>query len=157
MTSYPGEVPAYPRHIISTIGIAVDDAQRVLVIQRHDNQEWDLPGGILELGETPWDGVVREVREETGLTVKPLALTGIYKNMMGQTQNSRTVILAFRCVVTGGLECTSDETLQVRWVPADACGELLNQARLARVHDAVRGGNTAVRSHDGVQLLGSLP
>jgi 8-oxo-dGTP diphosphatase len=36
--------------------------------------EWSLPGGVLEFGERLRDGLVREIREETGLMVEPLAL-----------------------------------------------------------------------------------
>ena len=39
---------------------------------------WDLPGGFLEMGEPPLDGMLREVKEETGLEVHVLSLLGVY-------------------------------------------------------------------------------
>jgi 8-oxo-dGTP diphosphatase len=51
-----------------------------LVIQRWDNAHWESPGRILERGETITEGLLREVKEETGLIVKPVALNGFYKN-----------------------------------------------------------------------------
>lgn len=58
-----------PRHSVSCVGVAVDDGGRVLVIRRRDNGAWQPPGGVLELDETPEQGTVREVLEETGVRV----------------------------------------------------------------------------------------
>ncbi len=54
-----------------------DPDQRVLLCQLTYKRDWDLPGGVLEVGESPRDGAVREVREELGLTLNagPLLLT----------------------------------------------------------------------------------
>ena len=85
-----------PRHSVSVTGIVRDDG-RVLAIKRHDDGRWVPPGGVLELNETPQDGVAREVYEETGLKVQPVRLSGVYKNM-----RLGVVSLAFVCEVTGG-------------------------------------------------------
>ena len=55
-------------HSVSVAGVVVDEAGRVLIIQRRDNGRWEPPGGILERDETFEEGVVREVAEETGVT-----------------------------------------------------------------------------------------
>jgi 8-oxo-dGTP diphosphatase len=55
-------------------GVAVVDVDRVLVVQRSAEPgrgEWTIPGGHLELGESPAVGAARELREETGLSVDP--------------------------------------------------------------------------------------
>jgi 8-oxo-dGTP diphosphatase len=67
------------RHSVSVAGVVIDEDGRALVIQRRDNAHWEPPGGILERDETITDGLLREVKEETGLIVEPIALTGIYK------------------------------------------------------------------------------
>jgi NUDIX domain len=64
------------RHSVSVAAVVVDDEDQVLVVQRRDNGKWEIPGGILELGESIRAGVRREVEEETGLLVEPERLTG---------------------------------------------------------------------------------
>jgi ADP-ribose pyrophosphatase YjhB (NUDIX family) len=54
-----------------------DAAGRALLIHRTDCDWWGQPGGGMESGETPWDGVMREVREETGFEVAVERLVGV--------------------------------------------------------------------------------
>lgn len=136
------------RHSVSVAGIVTDDGGRVLLIQRRDNQRWEPPGGVLELGESIHDGLRREVHEETGLEVEPVALTGVYKNM------SRGIVaLVFRCVTTGGTLRPSDETQAFQWVTEDQVRELTTEAYAIRVADAMYQTSVAVRQHDGVRLI----
>jgi 8-oxo-dGTP diphosphatase len=79
-------------HSVSVAGVMIDENGRTLVIQRRDNGHWEPPGGVLEREESIIEGLLREVREETGLIVEPLVLTGVYKNM-----RLGVVALVFRC------------------------------------------------------------
>jgi 8-oxo-dGTP diphosphatase len=138
-----------PRHSVSVAGVITDDHGRALLIQRADNHRWEPPGGVLELGEAILDGVRREVREETGLDVEPIALTGVYKNM-----NRGIVALVFRCKVTGGDLTTTGEVSAFCWVTAPEVPDLAEEAYAVRVMDALSNDHTpAVRHHDGVNLL----
>jgi len=58
-------------------GAVIDNDGRILLIRRADNGLWAMPGGRLEVGETPAQGVVREVLEETGVACEPIALIGV--------------------------------------------------------------------------------
>jgi 8-oxo-dGTP diphosphatase len=136
-----------PRHSISVAGVILDQG-RALLIRRRDNRHWEPPGGVLELGETIPDGVRREVREETGLTVDPVALTGVYKNM-----TRGIVALVFRCRVTSGQLTTNDETSGFLWATPDEVRDLVGEAFAVRVLDAMEDGAPAVRQHDGAHLL----
>lgn len=57
--------------------LVVDEAERVLLCQLTYKQDWDLPGGVVEVGESPQVAVTREIEEELGLTIDagPLLLT----------------------------------------------------------------------------------
>jgi 8-oxo-dGTP diphosphatase len=139
------------RHSVSVAGVVIDEAGRALVIQRRDNAHWEPPGGILERNETITDGLLREVREETGLTVEPVALTGVYKNM------SRGIVaLVFRCRMVGGHLTENSEVVGFRWVRESDVRTIMPEAFAVRILDAFRLSTApSVRDHDGVSLVGS--
>lgn len=137
------------RHSVSVAGVVVDEDGRALIIQRRDNAHWEPPGGVLEQNETVTDGLLREIKEETGLTVEPVALTGVYKNM------SRGIIaLVFKCRAIGGKLAENPEVAGFRWVREADVGSLMSEAYAVRVLDAFQPrAAPAVREHDGVNLL----
>jgi ADP-ribose pyrophosphatase YjhB (NUDIX family) len=137
-----------PRHSVSVTGIVFRDDGRVLVIQRADDGRWVPPGGVLELSETPPDGVAREVLEETGVQVKVDKLTGVYKNMI-----RGVVTLAFRCYAAGGETHPTSEARQVAWLTVDEAKQDMVEARAVRITDALSGNGPFVRVHDGTRLL----
>jgi ADP-ribose pyrophosphatase YjhB (NUDIX family) len=59
-------------------GVIFDHQGRLLLIhENYGSRRYNLPGGAVEEGETPWAAVVREVREETTLEVEPEELSGV--------------------------------------------------------------------------------
>jgi 8-oxo-dGTP diphosphatase len=137
-----------PRHSVSVTGIVFRDDGRVLAIQRADDGRWVPPGGVLELSETPSDGVAREVLEETGIHVKVDRLTGVYKNMV-----RGVVTLAFRCYATEGATHPTSEARQVTWLTVDEATRDMIEARAVRITDALSSNGPFVRVHDGRRLL----
>lgn len=136
-------------HSVSVAGVIIDDRGRALLTQRRDNGHWEAPGGILERDEDIHTGLRREIREETGLDVDPITLTGVYKNM---TRN--IIALVFRCKIIGGTLTQTDEARSYRWVTADEVRALASEAFAVRVLDAMRDDQTpAIRHHDGTHLL----
>jgi ADP-ribose pyrophosphatase YjhB (NUDIX family) len=136
-----------PQHSVSVAGIVVDVQERILAVRRRDNDQWEAPGGILELNESFEDGVCREITEETGITVQVERLTGVYKNM------SRGVVaLVFRCSHLQGSAKATDEASEVRWITRQEAAALMTPAFAVRVLDAFETG-AAVRTHDGVNIL----
>jgi 8-oxo-dGTP diphosphatase len=138
-----------PRHSVSVSAVVVDQQDRVLLIRRHDNGEWQSPGGILELDEDIHAGLRREVLEETGYSVEPQRLTGVYKNMP-----RGVVALVFLCQVLHGDATPSEETSDVVWVPLREVQARMTDAFAVRVLDALTPTDSvAVRAHDGCRLI----
>lgn len=103
---------------MSVAGVVAREDGCLLATRRADNGTWELPGGILELDETPEAGVAREVLEETGIRVKVAKLTGAYKNL-----TRGIVALVFRCKPSGSTERVSNETTAVSWLTPDEVSE----------------------------------
>lgn len=138
-----------PRHSVAVAGIIIDSQHRVLLLRRPENGRWEPPGGVLELDETITDGVRREVREETGLSVEPERLTGVYKNMA-----RGIVALTFRCRLLGGALTPNPEAAGFAWVAADDVAGMTTEVFAYRVLDAYRDDPApALRIHDGVNLI----
>lgn len=116
----------FPQAPIMGIGAVVVDGGRVLLIQRGREPlkgKWSLPGGMLEVGESLHEGVVREVREETGLEVEPIELIELLDRIVREEEASERgriryhyVIADYLCrVIDGSLKAASDAEA-VRWV-----------------------------------------
>jgi ADP-ribose pyrophosphatase YjhB (NUDIX family) len=115
--------------VIAVSAFTLDDAGRLLMIRRTDNNLHALPGGKHELGETMSDAVRRETREETGIEVEPTGVIGIYSNpdhVMAYDNGEvrQEFSICFRARPTGGSPRTSDESSEVRWVERDQLDEL---------------------------------
>jgi len=137
-----------PQHSVSAAGIVFDaTGRRVLLIHRRDNGRWEPPGGVLELGETIEEAVLREVEEETGARVEVLRLTGVYKNMA-----QCIVALVFRCRLLSEPRAHTDEASSITWHDINDVPSLMTPAYAARVLDAL-DDDVHVRAHDGVNLL----
>jgi ADP-ribose pyrophosphatase YjhB (NUDIX family) len=133
---------------VSVAAAIVNESGQLLAVRRRDNGHWEPPGGVLELDETIQAGLIREVREETGLEVEPVALSGVYKNM-----RRGIIALVFRSRIVGGEPLATSEAEQIAWLSADQIRELLDEAYATRLLDALDAGPPAIRAHDGLSLL----
>lgn len=101
-------------------GILHDAAGRLLVIRRgHEPGHglWSLPGGRVEAGETDAEALAREIREETGLVVRPGRLAGMVRR-------GRYAIYDYLCEVEGGELRAGDDADEARWVDGSALSAL---------------------------------
>ena len=137
-----------PRHSVSVAAAIINPAGQLLAVRRHDNGHWEPPGGVLELDETIPAGLMREVREETGLEVELEALTGVYKNM-----RRGIVALVFRSRIVAGEPRATNEVVEVAWLTPDEVRERMDEAYATRLLDALNFGPAAIRAHDGLSLL----
>ena len=94
------------------------------MIRRSDNENWAVPGGAIDLGESMTQAAIRETKEESGIDCEITGLVGIYtdpKHIILYTSNGEarqefSILLTARPV--GGTPTPSDESTEVRWVPA---------------------------------------
>jgi 8-oxo-dGTP pyrophosphatase MutT (NUDIX family) len=99
----------------------VDDEGRLLLIQRADDGLWAMPGGSIDMGETPAQGAVREVLEETGLLVEAEGLIGMWDSRLcGATSPLQLYMFVVRCRMTGvGVASHAHEVLDQAWFGRD--------------------------------------
>ena len=70
-----------PKHIVAVAGYLTNEKNEVLLTKVHWRADtWEMPGGQVEEGEALDQAVCREIKEETGLSVKPIGITGVYYN-----------------------------------------------------------------------------
>jgi len=111
----------YPEVPLIGVGAVIVQDGRVLLIRRGQPPllgEWSLPGGVLECGEALREATVREVGEETGLTVETGDMLGVYERVIhGDDGRVRYhyVLIDFLCrPVAGNLKAGSDAA-EARW------------------------------------------
>lgn len=71
---------------VSQKAVILNKEGRFLIIQRSatapsNPHKWDLPGGDLDFGENPIEGILREIKEETSLTIKEIKPFDVYSNI----------------------------------------------------------------------------
>jgi len=106
----------------------------VLLVHRPKYDDWTLPKGKLDDGESAEEAAVREVEEETGLQVtlgEELPATD-YHDRYGRPKNVRYWAMG----MTGGQFRPNREVDEVRWLPIEAAKEALSYARDREVLDA---------------------
>ncbi len=129
-----------PTHRVGAFAIITDDAGRILLSRRTDSGWFNLPGGGVDPDETVAEGLIREVREETGLEIEIGPLVGVYSK-----PQKHELVLAFRARVSGGTLAPSDEADYHTWVEANALDtvRLLPKHR-ERIDDALRNEPGAI-------------
>jgi mutator protein MutT len=113
----------YPVHIVAVGGFVTNRQGQVLMIKSPRYDDWEFPGGQVEECETLTDALVREVMEETGITIRVKSLVGIYSN----TRSPSILNLDFICEYVSGEPKTSNESSQVEWVNRDQVLSLIKR------------------------------
>ncbi|MFA5986916.1 MAG: NUDIX domain-containing protein [Parcubacteria group bacterium] len=118
---------------IGAFGVIFDENNRVLLCHRRDMNLWNLPGGMVERGKSPWEGVVREVREEVGLDVEVIRLIGVYSK-----KKKNDVIFSFVCKKVGGVETLTDEADEIAYFAVENLPANLSPKHVERIGDAIQ-------------------
>jgi ADP-ribose pyrophosphatase YjhB (NUDIX family) len=128
--------------LVAGTGAVISEDGKILLMRRSDNRLWNMPGGILEVGETPADGVMREVLEETGVRCEPVALVGVYDNRRWETGVAQHLYkFTFLCAPLDGGQAREApshaiETLETGWFAENALPDDLFAGHVKRVRDA---------------------
>jgi 8-oxo-dGTP diphosphatase len=112
--------------LLPVVAVALTDAQgRVLIAQRPFDKEhaglWEFPGGKIEPGESPEAALVRELREELGVTVVPEQLEPLTFSSAGRGAR-HLLLLLYRCTAWQG-EPRALDAAAIRWVPPAALAD----------------------------------
>ncbi len=132
-----------PTPLITGDAAIIDDAGRILLIRRADNRCWAMPGGALEVGETPAEGTLREAYEETGVQCKAMALVGVFDSRCcGSVSRHHMYHLVFLCQPSDMAEIghgsCAHEVLDVRWFAEDALPGDIDPGHVSRIPVAFR-------------------
>lgn len=108
------------KHFISAATIVLNEKEEILLI-KGPLRGWEMPGGIVELGESLKDGAIRETKEESGIDVEIVRFCGIFQNV--QKSICYTLFLA---KPIGGHLRTSSESLEVGFFPIEQALEMIS-------------------------------
>ncbi len=113
----------YPDQPVVGVGAVIIRECKIALIKRGNEPargKWTIPGGLVELAESPEQAVVREAKEETGLDVADPCLMDVVSNVdldeKGRVKYHYVIIEYFVRVKAGAAEASSD-AVELRWVP----------------------------------------
>jgi len=120
----------YPDQPLVGVGAIIIEGNRVLLVKRGHPPlagEWSIPGGVLEVGETLRQAAVREALEETGLTVEPGELLGVFDRVLRDAEGRcayHYVLIDFLCRRVSGKAQASGDAAEVRWYTREEAAAL---------------------------------
>lgn len=119
-----------------TVGVfaaVFDKNNRILCVKiNYGSGKWTLPGGHLENNESPYDGVKREVLEETGYIVDIENLISVYS-----APQKDDIVFLFKARIKGKIEWEpNSEIQQIEFFERDALPSQIHQWNIKRINDA---------------------
>ena len=141
----------YPTYPIPAVGALILNAEHILLVQRGQapaKGKWTLPGGVVELGESPEDALIREIKEECHLDI---TIQGIVKVINKIIRDDQENIMYHYVILDYLAHCQSEQSwhelspqpgsdvMNVRWVPLKdiASSYDVTEGLLEVIHDAI--------------------
>ncbi|HLN88975.1 MAG TPA: NUDIX hydrolase [Candidatus Binatia bacterium] len=115
----------YPDQPVVGIGVVIIADSKIVLIKRGNEPsrgKWTIPGGLVELGETVENAVIREAKEETGLAVENPVLIDVVGNVDLDEHGKikyHYVIIDYLVHVKGGEIGAASDAAELRWIPFD--------------------------------------
>ena len=106
----------------------LNDNNEILLCKRRDKDLWNLPGGRVEYGESPWDAALREVTEEIGVTAQIERLVGVYHK-----PDQDEVVFQFLARIVHSAPTISDEVADIQYFPMDKLPENTAPRQVERI------------------------
>jgi 8-oxo-dGTP pyrophosphatase MutT (NUDIX family) len=144
--------PAAPKanSLVPSVNVVVvNDAGEVLMIRRSDNDNWAVPGGAIDLGESMVEAAIRETREESGIECRITGIVGIYTDPRhvilytsnGEARQEFSIVLTASAV--SGTPTPSNESSEVAWVGRDDLdGYSMDRSMRVRIGHYLQGRTT---------------
>jgi ADP-ribose pyrophosphatase YjhB (NUDIX family) len=129
----------YKNPAAAALGVVLDDRGRVLLVRRKlapFRDHWTLPAGYQDVDEEPRTTVVREVREETGVTVEPVALLDL---LHVHDERKPANVAVYLCRPVAGEAAPGIEETDVGWFALDALPHPLGFDNYPRILARLRG------------------
>lgn len=113
----------------SVVGAIIEKDGKILLVKEkggHDKGKWNQPAGWIEVDNDPITEIVREVKEETGLTFNPTGLLGIYSIAKHYPEGiiRHGIKLIFRGTINGNGSPDPDEVEEIRWFTLDEINKM---------------------------------
>lgn len=124
---------------IGVFGIIYNEQNQVLLCHRQDYDLWNLPGGGMEINESPVECLKRELKEELGVEIRTSKLMGVY------TKPEQTeIVFSFVCQL-GAVEINlNDEADKYAYFGIDQLPSNFSPKQVARIKDALENFNEVV-------------
>jgi len=130
---------SYPERPYLAVSAAIVRDGKILVVRRARAPAhglYSLPGGVVEVGETLEEAVTREVREETGMTIEPVALAGFREAIVRDAERRverHFIILCFAARWRAGEVLLNEELDEARWLEPAELASLPTTSGLAEI------------------------
>lgn len=108
-----------PKHFVSAAAIVLNDKNEILLI-KGPQRGWEMPGGVVEEGESIAQAAIRETKEESGVDIEIIRFCGIYQNVKKSICN--TLFLARHI---GGEPVSTNESLESGFFPVEEALEMV--------------------------------